>query len=278
VYNPGGRLRRALDSVVAQTYADWECIVIDDGGDEPIDWVDGYHPQVRRVSQANSGVSIARNRALLHTDAPLVAYLDQDDEWLPEKLALQVIALGDGDVSWSSFVWVFESGEEQIAIAKPTSHHDALREGHFLLSSFLMRRETVIAVGGFNPLLRVNQDWDLILRFLAAGAVGVAVPDVLVRYHLHGANFSGDYATAFREGAQVYDLHRNAAMARRDGRLLGAAVAGQRRLRREHGMKAYDAFRASRDLRDIGRALRWNPRYVARGLRMSAQARLRRRG
>src|SRR4051794_11400716 len=105
-YNPGPLLRRALQSVVAQTFGSWECIVVDDGGDEDLTWVDSFHPQVRRLRQGNAGVSVARNMALQMASAGWVAYLDQDDEWLPTKLELQLASSAEIDLSYTAFEWV----------------------------------------------------------------------------------------------------------------------------------------------------------------------------
>src|SRR4051812_15630858 len=90
-FNPNpGDLERAVQSVLEQTRHDWDCVVVDDGSDSPLA-VEG----VRVVRQSNMGVASARNRGVAEVDGDLVAFLDQDDLWHPEKLERQVPFLED---------------------------------------------------------------------------------------------------------------------------------------------------------------------------------------
>lgn len=260
VYNPGGHLARALSSVVRQTSSDWECLVVDDGGDEVLDWVDTYHPRVRRHRQANAGVSIARNVGLLHAKSPFIAYLDQDDEWLPEKLARQLSVIGDGDLSYTDFVWVRPDGTESVNGAPQIDYLQFLREGHLCLSSLIVRRTALVRVGGFNQLLRVQQDYDLVLRLLAARARAVPVPDVLTRCHLHQGNVSSDYRRALSERLAVLGLHEIGAARGLDPGVAGAAKQGRCVVRHLYATQAFTAFRVERAPIHLARAVMWSPR------------------
>jgi len=88
LYNKGKYIARALDSVFAQTYQDFEAIVVDDGStDDSPDIVRKYDdPRLRLIQQANAGPGSARNRGIKETTAPYLAFLDADDEWLPSFL------------------------------------------------------------------------------------------------------------------------------------------------------------------------------------------------
>lgn len=273
-YNPGPLLRRALDSVIAQEFTNWDCVVIDDGGTEDLTWIDGHHPQVRRHRQGNSGVSSARNSALLLTDAPLLAYLDQDDEWLPTKLAEQVASLGSAAFSYTGFTWVRPDGSEQSSIATAYDYSSFIEDGHICLSSLVIRRDAVLRVGGFNPLLRVQQDYDLVLRLLAAGATCRHTERVLVKYYLHVACVSLDYVTAYRERMNVYSSHEVVARRACDRATLRALKKGRRQMRRVYGAQAFDAFRSDRTVVHILRASSWSPTYTMRALGKALQARL----
>jgi glycosyltransferase involved in cell wall biosynthesis len=89
VYNKAHYLRRSIDSVLAQTFADFEVVLVDDGStDNSADVVRTYtDPRIRLVQQPNAGVGAARNRALAESCAPMVALLDADDFWEPGFLA-----------------------------------------------------------------------------------------------------------------------------------------------------------------------------------------------
>ena len=87
-YNPvAGHLERALKSVLNQTYRDWRCVIVDDGSDTAvaIEAPLADH-RLSMLSQTNRGVSAARNAGVAALQTTYVAFLDQDDEWLPEKL------------------------------------------------------------------------------------------------------------------------------------------------------------------------------------------------
>ncbi len=88
-------LSTAIESVLAQTYSDWEMIVVDDGStDSTASIASGYGERITLVQQAHAGVSAARNAALRHACGEYVALLDADDAWLPSKLERQVAELG----------------------------------------------------------------------------------------------------------------------------------------------------------------------------------------
>jgi glycosyltransferase involved in cell wall biosynthesis len=88
-YNRGDVIRRAIDSILAQTYQDWELVVVDDGStDGTRDLLAGLDPRIRVVVQENQGITGARNTGLRHGRCELVAFLDSDDAWPPHHLAL----------------------------------------------------------------------------------------------------------------------------------------------------------------------------------------------
>lgn len=262
-YNPGRFIDEAVDSVLSQG-VDLECIVVDDGGSEDLSRL---ADRVRLIRQPNAGVSVARNVGIEAARSPLVAFLDQDDVWLPGKLSRQLDTLDGADMSHTGFFWWWPDRGEERAEYKPDPITAEMMEGpaHFLLSSLLVSRDWLVRVGGFLPSLRIQQDAELALRLVTAGARCATVPEPLVRYRLHGANVSADYERAMHE--RLFVLREQA--------LLGLGTRRALHLsRRLHGAEAWQTFRRDRQLRHAVNALRWNPRGVVTGLGATVRRRL----
>ena len=112
-YNRRAVLARALNSVVRQTLSDWELIVVDDGSDDGTEAFFKEWAATQKTTQAihylriqNSGVSQARNRAAQESSAPWLAFLDSDDEWLPDKLERQLQLPGDFPLVHGEEIWI----------------------------------------------------------------------------------------------------------------------------------------------------------------------------
>ena len=100
-YNRRAMLARAVESVLSQTFRDYELIVVDDGStDGTADEMEKYRGRVRYIRQDNRGVSAARNAGIAASVSPHLEFLDSDDEWFPGKLA----------ATWNSSPRVRESG------------------------------------------------------------------------------------------------------------------------------------------------------------------------
>src|SRR5208337_1705827 len=94
VYNGAATISCALASVFAQSYSDYEVVVLDDGStDDTASVLAGYGDRIRVISQRNRGLSAARNAGVRASGGEYVAFLDDDDEWMPEKLARSAAVL-----------------------------------------------------------------------------------------------------------------------------------------------------------------------------------------
>lgn len=176
---------RAIDSVLAQTRAVEEVIVVDDGScDGTGEYLaQRYGERITCVRQDNAGVSAARNRGLALARGRYLALLDSDDEWLPEKNARQVRYLEDnpgiGMVLCNvlrvnpdgSLIDVFDR-RKQIPVDGPALG-PVLCDPALAPLSALMRREVYEQVGGFDEGLRTAEDLDFHLRVAANWPIGV---------------------------------------------------------------------------------------------------------
>ena len=197
-HNRPDLLRRSLTSALGQTLRDIEVIIVDDGdaaqGAEKVA-VSFNDERVRYVRQTkpHSGAPAARNRGAGEARAELVAFLDDDDEWLPEKLSLQAeallakseivaaftgVALHDEQGSLVGERWPREEGEVRV-FARTLLHP-------YIWTSALMVRKTAFEeIGGFDELLPKNQEWDLTLR-LSKEHSFFAVNQLLTLVHVQG--------------------------------------------------------------------------------------------
>jgi glycosyltransferase involved in cell wall biosynthesis len=167
-------LPRAIESVLAQRYRPVEVIVVEDGSRAAEDVVARYGDQVRYVWQENQGPSVARNRGATVARGSWLAFLDDDDFWLPERLELQMALVRDcpslGFIHGNYF-W-FRNGARE---SRPESGIRSVPSGwvtqELVLNRFsvatsttLVRRDAFWRIGGFDPAYRVVQDYDLWVR------------------------------------------------------------------------------------------------------------------
>lgn len=192
-YNYGRYIRRAVQSALEQTRPAIEVIVVDDGStDDTLAVLADLPSTVRVVTQANRGVSAARNRGIEEATGDLVAFLDADDEWLPDKLERQTQALIDSDApaSQTGYQPIDREGQplgSPVSVALPT-FLDAVTLRPALTglgSTLLARRDLLLALGGFDERLRVGEDYELGIRLLRAAPL-LSVVEPLTRYRSHG--------------------------------------------------------------------------------------------
>lgn len=276
-FNPGTFLVRALDSVRAQSFGDWECLVVDDGGHEDLSYVEQMDPRIRLCRQDNRGTSAARNVALLRTTGPYIAYLDQDDEWHPDKLAVQVEILR-ADTSIGLCDTNFDIVKDGEVIASGYGDHGGsyarlLVDAAIGLSTVLARRDAVAAAGGFNPCLRIMQDHDLFLRLAMMGWRMVRAEQCLARYYRHGENTSDDYALARREHDAVLLEHRLRATWRHDAAALEAIKQGRAAWSELFAAQALDTYRQGGGASHLVQAARFSPGATSRAALQAARGR-----
>jgi glycosyltransferase involved in cell wall biosynthesis len=162
----------AVESVLAQTYGDYELIVVDDGStDGTGEVLKRYGEHVHYSYQAHQGVSMARNRGLELAHGEFVAFLDSDDLWLPKKLRIQVAFMDEhpeAQICYTDEIWIRRG--VRVNPKKKHAKYSGWVYPHCLPlciispSSALMRRGLFEQVGTFDPQLPVCEDYDLWLR------------------------------------------------------------------------------------------------------------------
>ncbi len=197
VYNGADTLQRALESVFAQTFRDYEVVIVDDGStDDLAGTLKPFgHRDIRVLRHdVNQGAAAARNTGVAAARGRLIAFLDSDDEWLPTKLAQQVAYLDSAPAGTrlccSGFAIITRDG------AKPRHHCPAYRPDEPALdrlvfgcdlspgSTMLVDRRSFEETGPFNTSLRRLEDWDWLMRFAAHHRIGVVNESLAYIYSL----------------------------------------------------------------------------------------------
>ncbi|HVZ82392.1 MAG TPA: glycosyltransferase family A protein [Terracidiphilus sp.] len=179
LYNKQDEIERCLRSALAQTFADFEVLVVDDGStDASAAKASSFtDPRVRLIRQANGGVARARNRAIEEAEAELIAFLDADDEWLPEyleNLMRLAEAAPQAGVYFAAY-WIDRGNgmRRRVRLAQRFVQANGLVKDYFaapdgamtLPTAAAVRREAVLAAGGFRQMF--GEDVDLFLRLAA---------------------------------------------------------------------------------------------------------------
>lgn len=200
-YNGDRYIGEAIDGVLAQTYDDYEIIVVDDGStDNTFQVIQQYGDRLKYLSQANEGVAASRNLGLKASQGEYIAFLDQDDIFLPHKLASQVALLEqDSDLGMVNSGWqiVDPQGEFQSAV-EPWKQIPELSLANLIiwkpvfLGAMLFRRTWLERSPGFDTSLEQTPDVDLVLRLAGMGCTAAWVEETTVKYRQHQSNASND--------------------------------------------------------------------------------------
>lgn len=201
VYNGEKTIKETIESVLNQTFRDFELIIINDGSqDATLEIIQAINDErIQVFSYQNSGVSASRNRALTKAKGEFISFIDADDLWTPNKLELQLKALQDNPqaavaYSWSD--WIDESGQflrsgGHITVNGKAYEKLLLRDFIESGSNPLIRKQALDEVGCFEQSVTPAEDWDMWLRLAAIYEfVTVEVPQILYRISPNSASFN----------------------------------------------------------------------------------------
>lgn len=251
-YNPGQLLLPTLESIVNQTLAPAEILVVDDCSTEDLTWVEGLGARLVRT-RMNCGPSVARNIGVSVAGGCWIAFCDQDDIWMPTKLALQAPLMSStAGLIHTDFDLIDADGVKTGDGYGSVSNYRSMLEGDFgvLLSSALVRRELLLELGGFNPFYLVQQDLDLFLR-VAARDVLEYVPQQLVGYRLHASQGSRNYWRGAVELKHLLSQHALPLNVEGENPERRHAEAGWRSARRVYAGQALAAARLEKHDGDL---------------------------
>lgn len=204
LFNKAAEIERAVHSVLRQTEKDFHLLVVDDGStdDGPERVLSITDSRIELLRQENRGVSAARNRGIARAETEFVAFLDADDEWLPDFLS-ETLALAKRHpqalLQATAYAMMTPSGRviEPRLVGIPDGLEGGIIEDFFAsafrgdcplcASNVLVRRSVFARVGSFPEGEKLGEDWDMWARIALAGAIAY-VPKVQVVYHLEATN------------------------------------------------------------------------------------------
>lgn len=214
-YNRGFLIKDTIESVIKQSYKNYELIIIDDAStDKTADWISKNYPEFKLIRmQKNVGNAAARNIGINASKGEFIAFLDHDDQWLPNYLESQVKQLQffpEAVLSYCNYFEVSQNNNKILKNLKPLSAYDDFTY-HLLmqnvihsLSLTLLRKSSLLEAGSLNESLHICNDIDLYLKLSVRGKI-LHLPEALVLKNNHDNNLSRNYWLWSKEIIKVYD-------------------------------------------------------------------------
>ena len=258
-YNHAQFLRAAIQSVLDQTFSDWEAVIVNNySEDETVEIVASYDdPRIRLVDFHNHGIiAAARNHGIALAQGEFVAFLDSDDIWYPEKLKRCIEKLHQGnDVVCHGEAWVKAGRPPRQMFYGPqrrTSYLSLLYDGNCLSTSATVVRKTALdSVDGFseNPQMVTAEDYELWLKLAKVGCRFALVDEILGEYRIHGGNQSKAVIRNLQAELAVLEKHF--------GEISSHGFASWLRRQRRRALAYYGAGRGMQAEGSHVDALRW---------------------
>jgi len=230
VYNGERFLTDAIESILSQSYADFEFLIVDDGSRDSspqiITEFAASDSRIRPILRENRGLIASLNEMLSLARAPIVARMDADDFSKPERLGLQMAFLDENPDYGVVGAWCDEFDEHDRSIVgwgadQPITHDailTAIEIGDQLVChpTAMYRRDIVRSVGGYHAAFRHCEDYDLWLRLANVTSLG-NIPQRLIRYRRHSGQVTLQHATEVHIGAAIaYLVYRERLEGRAD--------------------------------------------------------------
>jgi glycosyltransferase involved in cell wall biosynthesis len=202
-YNAERYIASAVESILAQTFSDFELLVVDDGStDGTMTILRAYAARdgrVRVIEAAHQGISAAANRGVAEARRRWIARMDADDIALPNRLERQLAAAAaePGVVLWGAYALHVNASGKVLGLSRtgPTTvaQFHALwsrgEDGYVLQPTWLVRKDVLVAAGGYDPRFECSEDLELLDRIAEFGPA-LTIPEPLVLYRVHAASVS----------------------------------------------------------------------------------------
>ena len=211
-YNAERFIKETIESVMRQTYPNWEMIIVDDcSTDNTVEIVKEYVAQDDRIRliqlEENSGSAVARNTAMDHANGRYFAFLDSDDVWMEEKLERQVAFMQEHDIAFSftKYVRMTEDGKLTKAVSKAPKRVGYTRlMKHCVIGclTVMVDREKIGEERMVN--IRTRQDYVFWLTLMKKGFDAYGIPEVLAKYRLVENSISSNKLKAAKQNWYVY--------------------------------------------------------------------------
>ncbi len=214
VYNSEKYIEETLKSVFAQSYKDFEVIVVDDGStDNTAKVLSGYKDKLIYIRKENEGISIARNTGIAHALGKYVAFIDHDDIWYPEKLGEQITLLEynrNAHLCFSDAYLIDEKGKRNGRLFNICPPFKGMVFKQLLMGNFIpiltavVRKEILKETGLFDPEYKMVEDWDFFIRVAKQYPV-IFIDSPLAGYRVHTGSFSAKRDIMLKELISVID-------------------------------------------------------------------------
>ena len=215
VYNKERYLSNAIESIINQSYNDWEIVLVDDCSTDDSakiisKFTHKYHNIIYHKQDKNGGAAVARNTALTLAKGRYVAFLDADDEWLPNKLEkqLEFMVINNAAISCTALECIDEEGKPLNSV-RPVIKEINYR---FLLKNTMIATSTVIVdrnkTGDFQmPLRRRGQDYATWLKLLKTGEKCFGLDEVLTRYRVMKESLSSNKWSSIKQVWEIQTIN-----------------------------------------------------------------------
>lgn len=220
-YNAEKYIAESIESVIAQTYTNWELIIVDDGSTDGtagiVKLFSSIDDRIKYIYQPNQQMGKARNTGIQNSNGKLMAFLDSDDIWVSDKLEIQVAAIVNqrADLVFSNG-YVFSNSIDQVEYEYKTlsgeiygqrAQRELMRHNFIPIPSVLTYKSAVVEVGGFNEDLSIHNvaDYQLWLKLLLRGFRFLGLEDKLFFYRKHNSQSSHSDPYSFEAVLNMYE-------------------------------------------------------------------------